>query len=583
MSYRRNGEWLTMTWREAEKVAREVANGLLAAGVRREQRCCILAETSPEWILVDMGILCAGAATTTIFPSSTCEECEYILANCEAVVLFCDAQQLPKLAEVRKRLPLLRQVVVMRGTPDEGDEAETLDQFREEGRVFAAHYPDAYDRAHADIAPDSLATLMYTSGTTDEPKGVMLSHDAWVYESAAVDAMGLVSPADKQLLFLPLSHVFAKVLQVIFIRLGVPTVVDGDPDALLENMAATRPTWMGAVPVVFEKAWYRIQADAREGGRARHRLFTWAVGIGREVSRLRQERQEPTGLLRMRYALADRLVFRRVKDLFGGRIRFFVSGAAPLPREIAEFFHACDLLVLEGYGLTESCAASCFNAPDDYVFGTVGRPVPGTEVRIDEDGEILLSGRGVMQGYYKRPEDTAEALFTDDQGRAWLRTGDIGALLPSGHLRITDRKKEIIITSGGKNIAPAHFQNLLKGRSPYISEVLLHGDHRPYCVALIAIDEENVRRWAAAQGIEATDYADLASKPEVEALIQAEVDAVNAELASHATVRKIALLPEPLTVADGALTPSLKVKRRVVEERYQDILDAFYEGTIRQL
>jgi long-chain acyl-CoA synthetase len=287
-------------------------------------------------------------------------------------------------------------------------------------------------------------------------------------------------------------------------------------------------------------------------------------------------------LLRIRYALADRLVFRKVKELFGGRIRFFVSGAAPLSQDIAEFFHACDILILEGYGLTESCAASCFNAPDDFVFGTVGRPVPGTDIRIDEDGEILLSGRGVMKGYYKRPDDTTQALLTDDQDRTWLRTGDIGTLLPSGHVQITDRKKEIIITSGGKNIAPAHFQNLLKGRSPYVSEVLLHGDHRPYCVALIAIDEENVGRWARAQGIEAAGFPNLSASPEVEALIQAEVDAVNAELASHATVQKIALLPEPLTVENGALTPSLKVKRRVVEERYKAILDAFYEGTTHQ-
>ncbi|MBW2253473.1 MAG: long-chain fatty acid--CoA ligase [Deltaproteobacteria bacterium] len=581
MCYRQAGAWVTMTWREAETAAREVANGLIAAGVESEQRCCILAATSPEWILVDMGILCAGAATTTIFPSSTCEECEYILKDCEAVVVFCDAEQLPKLQEVRERLTMVRQVVVLQGTQSEDDWVQTLDQLREEGRVFAEHNPDAYATAHMDISPDSLATLMYTSGTTGEPKGVMLSHDAWVYEAAAVDAMGLVSPADKQFLFLPLSHVFAKVMQVIFIRLGVPTVVDGDTDALLDNMAATRPTWMGAVPAVFEKAWYRILAQAREGGRARQQLFKWAVGVGREVSRLRQERQEPTGLLRLRYALADRLVFRKVKELFGGRIRFFVSGAAPLPREIAEFFHACDLLILEGYGLTESCAASCFNAPEDFVFGTVGKPLPGTDIRIDEDGEILLSGRGVMQGYYLRPEDTEQALFTDDQDRTWLRTGDIGTQLPSGHVRITDRKKEIIITSGGKNIAPARFQNLLKGRSPYVSHVLLHGDHRPYCVALIVIDEEHVGRWARAQGIEATGYPNLAARPEVEALIQAEVDAVNAELASHATVRKIALLPEPFTVADGSLTPSLKVKRRVVEERYRHILDAFYEGTAR--
>jgi len=575
--WRRGGEWARMTWREAEGRVRDITNGLLSLGLEREQRCCILAGTSVEWILADMGILCTGGATTTLFPSSPPEEVVYILEDCEAAVLFCDtAEQAAKIEAIRDRLHHLQHVVVFDPTAARHGDTMHLAALEGRGRAFAEEHPDAYDAAHDGIEPDSLATLMYTSGTTGEPKVVMLSHGAWVYEGAALDALGLVSPADKQYLFLPLSHVFAKVLQVVFIRLGVPTVVDGDTDRLLENLAETHPTWMGGVPRIFEKAYDRIVAEAQAAGPVQWRLFQWALSVGREVSALRQQHREPTGLLRWRFNVADRLVFQRVKERFGGRIRFFVSGAAPLPREIGEFLHACDLLVLEGYGLTESCAASCLNTPDDFEFGTVGRPVPGTEVRVAEDGEILLRGRGVMQGYHGRPEETADALSTDDEGHIWLRTVDIGMVLASGHVRVTDRKKELIITSGGKNIAPAAFANKLRGHSPYVAQVLVHGDNRPWCVALIALDEEATSRWAAAQGLQWEGYAGLAALPEVRSLVEHDVEEVSESLGSEAAVRRFALLPEPLTVDNGTLTPSLKIKRRVVEERYHDLLDGLY-------
>ncbi len=580
LSWRTPDGWSRMTWGEAEVAVRDVANGLLSLGVEREQRCCILAETSAPWILADLGILCAGAATTTIFPGSPADEIAYIVQDCAAVVLIVDT--LARLAEVlalRERLPSVRHFIVLDGEPIEERGVLALGSLQALGRAFAAEHPDAYESALRGIEPDSLATLMYTSGTTGEPKGVMLTHDAWVYEAAAIDALGLVSPADKQFLFLPLSHVFAKVLQVIFIRLGVPTVVDGDTDTLLDNLGQTQPTWMGAVPRVFEKAYDRIVAEAKASGPVGYKLFEWALGVGRQVSRLRQARREPSGLLRWRFHLADRLVFQKVKERFGGRIRFFVSGGAPLPRDIAEFFHACDLLVLEGYGLTESSAASCFNTPEDYVFGTVGRPVPGTEVRVGDEGELLLRGRGLMRGYHQRDDETAAALFHDERGRAWLRTGDIGEVLPTGHVRITDRKKELIITSGGKNIAPAQFTNKLRGRCPLVGNVLVHGDRRPFCVALIAVDEESAGRWADARGLVWNRYADLAALPALREEIDREVEAVNAELGAHATVRRFAMLRAPLTVEDGTLTPSLKVKRHAVEARYQTVLDALYEGT----
>jgi long-chain acyl-CoA synthetase len=574
MIERRDGAWVSMTWREVGSRVRHVADALLALGLGAEERCAIIAETRVDWVIADVGILCAGGATTTLYPATPNEECQFILQDCGAIVVFCDTdEQVAKLRLLRDRIPSVRRVVTFRGSPGTDGWVQTLRQFEEEGRAFALACPGLYDVTRNAITPDRLATLMYTSGTTGRPKGVMLTHDAWVYEAEAIDALGIMSPADKQFLVLPLSHVFAKVLEVLFIRLGVLTVVDGDTDALITNLAETQPTWMGAVPRTFEKAYARIAARAKEGGRLQQGLFRWALETGAEVSRKRQKREEPGGLLKLRAAMADRLVLSDVKARFGGRIRFFISGGAPLSKEIAEFFHSCDLLILEGYGLTESCAATCVNTPDDFRFGTVGKPLPGTRVQIAPDGEILIRGRGVLKGYYTLPEDTAEALTPD----GWLRTGDIGIVHESGHVEITDRKKELIITAGGKNIAPAHFQNLLKSRCPYVSEVLMHGDKRPYCVALVSINGEATGRWARVQKLSFTDYEDLARNVEVHRLIMGVVQEVNKELPPFEAVRKVALLPEDLTQENGALTPSLKVKRKVVEQRYSALLDRLYD------
>ncbi len=573
MTWRREGRWITATWRQAGERVRAIGNGLLALGLEPEERVCLLSATRVEWILADLGTLCAGGATSTIYPSNTSEECAYIVNDCEGAFIVCDtATQVQKLISIRSQLPSVRKVITFDGPATADGWVMPLAELERLGQEFSQAHPQKYNEVREAITPDRLATLIYTSGTTGQPKGVMLTHDSWVYEAEAVDALGLLTPADKQYLFLPLYHVFAKVMQVVFIRLGIPTVIDGDIDSLIANLAETQPTWMGAVPRIFEKAYVRTVTQGRESGRAQRALFEWALSVGREVSRERQERKTLGAMLKLKYQIADRLVFSKVKQRFGGRLRFLISGAAPLSKEIAEFFHACDILILEGYGLTESSAATCVNGPDDFVFGTVGRPLPGTQVKIAEDGEILLKGRGIMRGYYGQPEATAEAISAD----GWLRTGDIGVLLPSGHLQITDRKKELIVTAGGKNIAPAHFQNLLKARCPYVSQVVMHGDKRPFCVALVAINEEMVRKWATEKKIPHTDYADLASKTEVRNLILSYVDQVNRELPSYETVKGIALLPEDLSQENGMLTPSLKVKRRAVEQRYQSELDAFY-------
>ncbi len=555
-----DGNWVSMSWRAAADRVRRITNALLSLGLEREQRCCILATTSPDWVLVDMGILCAGGATTTIYPSNTAAECEYIVNDSDAVVVFCENDaQASKLLANQQTLKNIKHVVVFNGTPSADGWVRTLEDLEEQGARWSVQHADRYAEVSTAIQPEDMATLIYTSGTTGRPKGVILTHDAWVYESEAVDALGIISPADKQFLFLPLSHVFAKVMQIIFIRLGVPTVIDGDMDSLVSNLEVTSPSWMGAVPRVFEKAYNKIVSTPRDKGGMSQRVFKWAVGIGTEVSRLQQQGSEPGAWLRMQANLADRLVFSKVKESFGGRLRFFISGGAPLSQEIAEFFHACDILILEGYGLTESGAASCLNGVDDFRFGTVGKPLPGCEVKIADDGEILISSRGVMKGYHKLPEET-ERVLTED---GWLRTGDLGTILNSGHVQITGRKKDLIITAGGKKIAPAGFQGLLKSRCAYVSQVLMHGDRRNFCTALIALS------------VPETD--------EVRAEVAAAIDEVNKDLPSYEAVKKFHLCAEDWTVANGLLTATMKVRRNLVEEKYADILDSFYEGAISKL
>jgi long-chain acyl-CoA synthetase len=402
----------------------------------------------------------------------------------------------------------------------------------------------------------------------------MLTHDAWIYESEAIDKLGLITPADKQLLFLPLAHVFARVMELSMIRLGVPTALDGSADRMSENLIEVRPTFFAAVPRLFERALDRVLRESEDRGPAATVLFQQALRLGREISRRRQRGEELPRWMRLAQRVAEPLVYGPVKARFGGRIRFMVSGGAPLSREVAEAFHALDLLICEGYGLTESTAASTVNTPDDYAFGTVGRPLPGVELRIASDGEILLRGRGVMRGYWGQPDATAEVL--DAEG--WLHTGDIGRVRDSGHLEITDRKKDLIVTAQGKNVAPAHVQGLLRGACSLISQVHVHGDRRPFCSALITLREDELRRWAAAEGLPAGTFAELARRPEVRHRIQQSVDDVNHQLPPFERVRKIEVLDEDFTVENGLLTASLKPRRKEIEARWATVLEGFYEG-----
>jgi len=572
--FRKTGAWHSLTWEEAGRQVKAIATGLLALGLAPEDRCCILSETCHEWVLADLAILCAGGATTTVYPSAPTSDCEYVLADAGCRVIFVDTpDQAERIEGLRAALPELQRIVVFRDERRRKGFVVSLAAFMEEGRAWAAKHPEGYTEARRSVAPGQLATVMYTSGTTDHPKGVMLTHDAWLYKAEAIDALGFLTPVDVQYLFLPLSHVFAKVLEMSLIRLGIPTIVDGAVEELSANLISQRPTWMAGVPRIFEKARERILAEVATQHRPQRALFAWAMAVGRRASAVRQQGRTPGGILRARLRLADRLVFRRLREAFGGQMRFMISGGAPLSRDVAEFFDAMGLLVLEGYGLTESAAASCVNRPDDMRLGTVGKPLPGCEVKISADGEILIRSRGVMKGYWNRPDETQRVL-TDD---GWLKTGDLGVVHHSGHVEITGRKKELIVTAGGKNIAPAHFEAMLRERCPYVDHVVLHGDRRPYCVALVTLEVERATQWAADHGV-STDPERLHEQRPLVELVQDYVDAVNRDLPPWEQARKVAVLPERFTQNNRMLTPSLKVKRRVVEARYDHILDALYEG-----
>ncbi len=574
-------EWRSMTWRQAHERVKAIAAGLVSLGLHREDRVGVLCNTRVEWLLCDLGILSAGGATTTVYPSSTAEECAYILADSATRYAFVeDVKQLAKLVAHRNELPQLNKLILIDGVPDAKDKdwAITIADLETAGAAQLAKDPHLVDGIVAGIQPEHLATLIYTSGTTGQPKGVRLLHECWAYCADAMDATRLLSKDDVQYLWLPMSHSFGKVLMAAHIASGSVCAVDGRIPKLVDNLAVVKPTVMAAVPRIFEKVYNKIIEGAKQGG-LKQKIFELAIDVGKRGSRLRQAGKEPRGLLALELKLADRLVFSKIQGRFGGRVRYFISGSAPLSREIAEFFHACGILILEGYGLTETSAASFVNRPSKFAFGSVGLPMPGTEVKLEpSDSEILIKSPGVMQGYHNLPDQTAEALTPE----GWLRTGDIGEIDPQGFLRITDRKKDLIKTSGGKYIAPQSIEGKLKAHCPYISQVIIHGDKRNFVTALVTLDEESAMKWVKEHGNGKT-YKEFAGSPEAKQLISPFFDEVNKTLAKYETVKQFAILPKDLSVDEGELTPSLKVKRKVVEKKYAVLLDKMYEGSVADM
>lgn len=574
--------WQSMTWKQAGQRVYDLAGGLLALGLQRETRVAIACSTRVEWILIDTAILCAGGATTTIYPSTTADECAYIIDDSGSQFCFAeDLSQLAKLREQRAAMPKLARVFLIDGQvpATDSDWVQSLAELEAAGAQWRAANPDRLADIAAATTGEHLATLIYTSGTTGRPKGVRLNQECWAYEADAINSVQILRSDDVQYLWLPLAHSFGKVLTSAHLATGHCCAVDGRIPKLVDNLAVVRPTFMAAAPRIFEKVYNKVVQGAKDGGGLKWKIFQWALAVGKEGSVLRQRGQTASGVLALKLRIADKLVFSKLKARFGGKLRFFVSGSAPLSREIAEFFHACDILILEGYGLTETSAASFVNRPYKYKFGVVGLPLPGTELRLaPEDNEILIKGAGVMSGYHNLPEQTREVLSDD----GWLRTGDIGEVDADGFLRITDRKKDLIKTSGGKYVAPQAIEGKLKTVSPYIGQVVVHGDKRNFCTALVTLDEEAIRAWASSHGVGGTTYTEIVTSPQARALVQEAIDQLNGMLAKYETIKKFEILPRDFTIEDGELTPSLKVKRKFVEKKYAPLLDKMYEGALAE-
>ncbi|MET8407164.1 AMP-dependent synthetase/ligase [Streptomyces sp. NPDC005195] len=576
-------EWKSLSWAQAAERVFAISAGLIELGVQPEQRVALASSTRVEWILADLGIMCAGAATTTIYPQTNAEESAFILSDSDSRVLIAeDAAQLAKVREKRAELPELTHVVVIDPAGVEtGEDVLSLAELEARGAAHLEKNPELIKERVGAITAGQLATLIYTSGTTGRPKGVRLPHDNWAYMAKAIASTGLLGPDDVQYLWLPLAHVFGKVLTSGQIEVGHVTAVDGRVDKIIANLPVVQPTYMAAVPRIFEKVYNGVAAKARAGGGAKYKIFQWAAEVAREYAKAGQDNFRRTGTASVPFALAakhkvaDALVFAKIREAFGGRLRACISGSAALAPDIGYFFAGAGIHILEGYGLTESSAASFVNPGEAYRTGTVGKPLPGTEVRIADDGEILLRGPGIMEGYHRLPEKTAEVLEAD----GWFHTGDIGELSPDGYLRITDRKKDLIKTSGGKYIAPAEVEGQFKAVCPYVSNILVHGADRNFCTALIALDEPSILEWAKENGLEGRSYADVVAAPVTVELIEGYVKELNSGLQRWQTIKKFRLLPRDLDVEHGEITPSLKLKRPVVEREYKGLIEEMYAGT----
>jgi len=568
----RDTAWESVTWAQVDARARQIAAGLVVLGIESEQRVAITSSTRYEWVLADLAVMLAGAATTAIYPTTSESDVTYIVADSQSRIVFAENDaQIAKLRANRSGLPELFKVVTFDGTAD-GDWVISLAGLEELGAARLVQAPSVVDDRINAIEPQHLATLIYTSGTTGRPKGVRLSHDCWTYEAAAVEAIDILNQDDLQYLWLPLAHVLGKVLLTLPLQIGFPTALDGRVDKIVDNLAVVSPTFMGAAPRIFEKAHARITNTVHAEGGVKAKLFDWAIGVGRRVAVLRAEGRSASPLLAAEFVLADSLVLHKIQARFGGRIRFFISGSAALNADIARWFDAAGMLILEGYGLTESSAASFVNRPGSYAFGSVGWPLPGTEVQIAPDGEILLRGPGIMAGYRNLPEETAEAVDRD----GWLHTGDIGNLDERGFLRITDRKKDLFKTSNGKHVAPSAIESMFQAVCPYASQLIVEGERRTFVSALVTLDPDAIAGWAAENGMASVPYAGLVRSPAVRQLIQGYIDQLNAKLNHWETIKKFLILDRDLSVDDGDLTPSMKLKRRVVADKYKDELNSLY-------
>jgi len=568
--FRRNDVWQSLTWRQADQAAREIAAGLLALGLERGDRVALLCQTRLEWLLCDVAIAMAGLVSVPIYPSSTAEQCAFILGDSGTrAVIAEDDSQLAKLASLQAKLQLSHIIRVEEPAtaPAAGREGiRSLAELRQAGAAWITAHPGELERRADAVQPSDCFTIIYTSGTTGQPKGVVLSHANLVAScESAVRAFNL-RPDDVQYLFLPLAHVLGREVEWAPIIVGSEIAFAESMARIKYDLTEIRPTFMAGVPRIFEKLYAAVQAGTQQGGRAKRWLVHWAFGVASRYSAAIRAGKSIALGLRLAFGIADKLVLAKLRKRLGlDRCRFLISGGAPLSSEIAEFFHGARLLILEGYGLTESTAAAFVNRWNHFRFGTVGPAIDIVDFKLADDGEIFLRGPSVFSTYYRNPEATAEAF--DAEG--WFHTGDIG-VAEEGFLRIVDRKKDIIITAGGKNVAPQKLENAVKAHSPLVSQVVVFGDKRSYCVALVTPSEPAVRQFGTG------DIAKAAASPELRAAIDKAIADINATLASYETLKNFAILPADFGEASGELTPSLKVKRDVVASKFASTIAGLY-------
>ncbi|MGH7493469.1 MAG: AMP-dependent synthetase/ligase [bacterium] len=567
--FKRQGSWMNVTWEEHQSACKQIAKSLIALDVQKGECVNILSQTRLEWVQCDFGIVSSGGVTVGIYPTNLAPDCAYIINHCEARIIFVEnREQLQKLFSLRGGLARVRHLILYDGESEAAQGVLSWDEFLRLGQKIS----DAELEVRAqNLQPEDLAALVYTSGTTGVPKGVMLTHNNLLFVSqSASDSLYLRSDFIT-LLFLPMAHVFARLLVYFCLRNGIAIAFAESIEKVADNLKEVRPHFIASVPRIFEKIYTRVMSGVQQAGGLKARLFHWALHAGCEVSRLQQEKVAIPALLGVKHALANKLVLHKIQDAFGGRLIWAVSGAAPLNKSVAEFFHACGVLVLEGIGMTENSSFSNVNRYDHNKFGTVGPVGPGIEMKLAPDGEILFRGENVMKGYFKNATATAESIDSD----GWLYSGDVGEIDADGFLCITDRKKDLIITAGGKNIAPQRIEKILS-TSPFISQAMAFGDRKNYVTALITLNFENVSSWAKAQRIDFHTLEELARHPLVRELIEREVNEKNKELASFESVKKIRILPKDFSIAEGDLTPTLKVKRKVVTEKYRATLEEMY-------
>jgi long-chain acyl-CoA synthetase len=561
------GNWVTRTFSEVLDSVRNLSLGLMGLGVEKGDKVSILANTRPEWSYFDFAALTAGAVVAPIYQTNSPEECRYVLANSDAkVVVVEDEEQMEKIRAVRGDCPQLEQVIRMTGSSDDAISMQDL-----AARGSELDQAD-WEQRWRSVTPDDVCTFIYTSGTTGPPKGCVISHGNYRAMLNMINAVHVIDDEELTYLFLPLAHSFAVLIQFGSFDLGATLAYwERDPMKIAANLVEVRPTYFPSVPRIFEKIYTAATAKTEAAGGLTKAVFNWAIKVGHRVRELEHQGREPGPLLRWQYKIADRQVLSKIRGLFGGRLRLAVSGAAPINPEILRFFEAAGVLVLEGWGMTETSTAATISTPDDYKIGTIGKPFPGCEVKIADDGEILVRGPNVFQGYYKNQEATDEALAD-----GWLHTGDIGEVDEDGFIKITGRKKDIIITAGGKNITPANLEAEIK-QQPLVSQCVVIGDRRPYLVAVVTLDPEEAVTYAKQHGLPEDPEA-LASNEQVKAEIDAHVEKINQKFARVEQVKKIRILPHDLSQAGGELTPTMKVKRAAVASKYENEIDELYDS-----